>query len=406
MRKSAARGEEHPAAPPGGGGRLRPWLDARLGRWLDTRLGRWLDARTVALVLGFKALVLLVGVQAFVFAQNRWPASLYDCFDIWNRWDAPHYLDLAREGYVSEGVEARWIVFYPLYPWLVRAASYLTADEVLGAFLVSALASVAAGLLLYRLARLDESEDAARAAVFFMLAFPTAYFLHIGYTESLFLALALGSFLAARSRLWWAAGLLAGLAAMTRVNGLLLLPALVFEARAEYLESGRRPGPLGWLSLGLIPAGFGVYLAINWWVLGDPRAFLDAQSQHWYKSLTWPWVGVTEAWRSLLGRAPAEALLVGAHELLFTLLGLGLTVWAWLRLRASYAVWMTCNWLLWTSTKFILSVPRYTLVLFPAYILLARLAAARKAWGALITASSLLLLALFAARFAQGLWAF
>ena len=44
----------------------------------------------------------------------------------------------------------------------------------------------------------------------FLLIFPTAYFLHIGYTESLFLALVLGSFLAARTDRWWLAGLSAG----------------------------------------------------------------------------------------------------------------------------------------------------------------------------------------------------
>jgi len=67
---------------------------------------------------------------------------------------------------------------------------------------------------------------------------------------------------------------------------------------------------------------------------------------------------------------------------------------------------MTCNWLLWTSTKFVLSVPRYTLVLFPAFILLARLRASRPVWGAAVAVWSLLLFALFAARFAQGYWAF
>ena len=39
----------------------------------------------------------------------------------------------------------------------------------------------------------------AMRAAWFLLIFPTAYFLHIGYTESLFLALVLGSFLAART---------------------------------------------------------------------------------------------------------------------------------------------------------------------------------------------------------------
>jgi Gpi18-like mannosyltransferase len=338
--------------------------------------------------------------------KNERVGSFYDWLAIWNRWDAPHYLDLARMGYVSGGVEARWIVFYPLYPWLVRAVAFVVRDDMLAAFVVSGVASVAAGLLLYRLARADgEPEEVARASVFYLLVFPTAYFLHIGYTESLFLALSLGAFLAARARSWRVAGLLGGLAAMTRINGVVLLPALAFEAWDEYRGEGRRVRP-EWLWLLLPGAGFAAYLLINWWVLGDPRAFLQVQGEHWYKSPTWPWLGIKRSWDAVWARAPSDAQMVGWQEFFFVLLGLGLTAWAWLRLRASYAVWMTCNWLLWTSTKFVLSVPRYTLVLFPAYILLARLRVSRPAWGAAVAVWSLLMLALFAARFSQGYWAF
>src|ERR1044071_9378240 len=188
----------------------------------------WFDARVVGLVLAVKALLFLYGAQSYAVWKNEWVGSpprmpewgesLYNWLAIWNRWDAPHYLDIARMGYVSEGVEARWIVFFPLYPWLVRAA-----------FFVSGVASVAAGLLLYRLARADgEAEEVARGAVFYLLVFPTAYFLHIGYNESLFLALALGAFLAARGRKWWAAGLLGFFAALTRINGVVLLSAVAF----------------------------------------------------------------------------------------------------------------------------------------------------------------------------------
>ncbi|HEX8150422.1 MAG TPA: hypothetical protein VF591_24780 [Pyrinomonadaceae bacterium] len=370
------------------------------------RLPAWFDARVVGLVLAVKALLLLYGVQAFVVWKNEWVGPFYSWLAIWNRWDAPHYLDIARMGYVSAGVEARWIVFFPLYPWLVRAAAFVLRDELTGAFFVSGVASVAAGLLLYGLARADgEPEEVARGAVFYLLVFPTAYFLHIGYNESLFLALALGAFLAARSRRWRAAGLLGCLAALTRINGVLLLPALAFEAWDEYRGAGRR-ARAGWLWLLLVGAGFGVYLLINWWVLGDPRAFLKMQGEHWFKSPTWPWVGIKGAWDATWGRAPSDSQMIGWHEFFFILLGLGLTAWAWLRLRASYAVWMTCNWLLWTSTKFALSVPRYTLVLFPAFILLGRLRASRPAWGAAVAVWSLLMLALFSARFAQGYWAF
>src|ERR1044072_3907601 len=115
------------------------------------RLPAWFDGRVVTLVLSVKALLLLYGVQSFGVWENAWVGSFSDWLAICNTWDAPHYLDIARMGYVSEGVEARWIVFFPLYPWLVRAASVLLRDGLLAAFFVSGLASVAAGLLLYRL---------------------------------------------------------------------------------------------------------------------------------------------------------------------------------------------------------------------------------------------------------------
>lgn len=390
--KRDARQKERPAAK-----------DASSGGALGVR--ELFDGRLVLLMLAVKALVLLFGAQTFTVASNERLRSLYDWLSIWNRWDAPHYLDIARVGYVSQGVEARWIVFYPLYPWLVRVASLVLRDELLGAFFVSTVASLAAGLLLYRLARFDEEDSVARASVFFMFVFPTSYFLHIGYTESLFLALAVGAFLAARSRSWLAAGALGALACMTRVNGLVLVPALAFEALEEYRREGRR-WRWEWLWLALPALGFGVYLLINLRTQGDALAFLRAQDKFWYKSITWPWVGLAETWDSIFSRQPAEAQMVGWQEFFFVWLGLGLTVWAWLRTRASYAVWMTLNWLLWTSTKFVLSVPRYTLVMFPAFILLARAARSRALWNTIITVWSLLFLALFVTRFVQGLWAF
>ena len=356
-------------------------------------------------MLGVKALVLWVGAQTLTVYQNKRVETLYGWLEIWNRWDAPHYLDIARDGYVSEGVQSRWIVFYPLYPWLVRLSAYVLRDELVAAFFVSTVASVVAGLLLWRLAGRDETDAAARASVFFLFVFPTSYFLHIGYTESLFLALTLGSFLAARDRRWWLAGVLGALASLSRVNGLMLVPALAVEAFLQYREEGRR-WRWEWTWVLFAGAGFGVYLLINASVFGDPFAFLKAQDAFWYKSLTWPWVGLGETWKAIWGRAPSEAQMVGWQEFLFVLLGLACTIWCWLRLRASYAVWMTANWLLWTSTKFVLSVPRYTLILFPIYILFARKAAESRAWGGVIAAWSLLLLALFAGRFAQGMWAF
>jgi Gpi18-like mannosyltransferase len=363
------------------------------------------DAQLICLILAIKVLVLAFAAQSYIILSNRPLLSSYDWLSIWNRWDALHYLNLARTGYVSEGVEARAIAFYPLYPWLVRVTTSLLRDELAGAFFVSTIASVIAGLLLHVLAQLDEKAAVARATVFFMFIFPTSYFLHIGYTESLFLALVIGGFLAARNRRWWLAGLLGVLACMTRVNGLVLVPALAFEAW-DQCRAGNERWRWGWFWVVLPVSGFGIYLLINFNVHGDPLAFLWAQEKYWRKAIAWPWVGIAEAWRLMSAPLPFQAQMIGWQEFFFVALGFCLSVWAWLRLRASYAVWMTGNWLLWTSTKFLFSVPRFTLVMFPAYILFARAAHSSPVWNGVITVWSLLFLALFVTCFVRGLWAF
>ncbi|MGZ4986163.1 MAG: hypothetical protein ACXV8A_08745, partial [Chthoniobacterales bacterium] len=70
------------------------------------------------------------------------------------------------------------------------------------------------------------------------------------------------------------------------------------------------------------------------------------------------------------------------------------------------AMWVTGNFLLVTSTSFVLSVPRYTLTFFPLFILVARACRGRPLLFAGVTIFSLLSLGLYAGRFARGLWAF
>ncbi len=74
-------------------------------------------------------------------------------------------------------------------------------------------------------------------------------------------------------------------------------------------------------------------------------------------------------------------------------------------LPASYAVWTATNWLASVSTTFVLSIPRYTLVLFPLYLLMARVAEDRR-WRLALLGWCGLWLAYFSCQFAQGRWAF
>lgn len=362
--------------------------------WLAAVRG-W-DWPTIWLVLGIKLLLLSFGVQAAATLAQQHPGWL----EIWNRWDATHYLRLAEHGYTAAGDSRLSLVFFPLYPWLVRAMAFVVHDYMLAALVVSGFASVAVGVIFVRLLRRDESEEVARNAVWFLFIFPTSFFLHIYYTESLFLALTLGCFLAARTERWAVAGLLGAGACLTRVNGLILCPALATEVMLRYWPARRINWR--WLWLGLIPFGFLGYLWLNHEVTGDFFAFTGIMQKHWYKKLASPWFGVHDVWLRVLGENVNE----GLNEFIAVMLTLGCTVWSWFRLRPSYSVWITLNWLLITSTAFVLSVPRYTLTLFPVFILFSRVTTGRRFWFATLTVWSLLYLALYSGRFAQGMWAF
>lgn len=195
---------------------------------------KWLDTRVVATVLITKFLVLLFGSQAYQIVKDDSPDSI---FGIWRRWDAAHYLRIAETGYTAAGEDRFLIVFFPLYPFVVSIASFVTRDYLIAGFLVTAVASVAGGLVFRQLVKLDHPEKTAQLAVLFLFIFPTSYFLHIPYTESLFLALVIGCFLAARKKMWFAAAIIGSLACMTRINGLILVPALAFEVWDEYRQT-------------------------------------------------------------------------------------------------------------------------------------------------------------------------
>ena len=363
------------------------------------------ELRLIAMMLAIKVLIFVFGAQSHAVLTNSAIENVpRGWFEIWNRWDAPHYLQLAEQGYKATVEDRLLLVFYPLYPWVIRLfALVFGGSYVASAFCVSGVASLIAGLLLYRLARLDCGAVQAERAVWFLFVFPTSYFLHIAYTESLFLALALGSFLAARQKRWMIAGALGALASLTRVNGLILIPALGVEALWQWRESRRIDWR--WLWIAAVGFGFAGYLLLNAHVTGDALAFQTIMREHWFKSLTPPWNGLRENLNSMWWRSPSEAQMIGAQELIFAALGLFCAVLCWIKLRPSYAVWITLNWLLITSTSFVLSVPRYTLLMFPIFLLFAEYGA-RRFWNTAITVWSLLFLALFVSQFVEGHWAF
>jgi hypothetical protein len=368
------------------------------------------DWIVVGWVMAIKVLLFSFGAMSYAVLWDNYITNPYQWFGIWDQWDFGYYQEIAEFGY--SGTDGS-IAFYPLFPWLVRLVACVSRSYLAAGFIVSGIASVVAAILLRRLVQLDYPESVAMRSVWFLLIFPTAYFLHIGYSEGLFLALALACILAARSERWWLAGVLGAFCWMTRATGAVLVPTLAVEAAQQYWVRRRScsQGPVGcsawnwkWLWIAIVPAGFAVYLLINWSVSGDPFAFLQARKTLFDQSFASPLTGIRQAiWAHY--PTPHEAEMVGTQELFFVALGLVCTIISWIKLRPVYAMWMTGFWILCACVNFFRSMPRYTLTMFPIFILFALLGRNRF-WAGVLTAWSLMFFALCAVLFARGEWAF
>ncbi len=376
------------------------WLGQKTstpGKSRVTRLGND-DLVVIGWALGLKFLLFILGIKAVMVFDNAALRGFHSYLELWNRWDAPHYIEIARSGYQT----AFDVVIHPLFPALIRGFEFVTRDYMASAYLVSGLALITAVPLLRRLVALDHSPQVAMRACWFFLIFPTAYFLQIGYTESLFLALVFGAFLASRTDRWWLAGLLGMFAAMTRANGLLLLPALAVEAGHQFHRT--RKWNWSWCWIVLVLAGFATFLAINRSVGGSFSAFADIRRTVFRIVPAWPWVGIGHAITDL-DRQPSQANMVGAEELFFIGLILVCAMISWIRLRPAYATWISLHALGLTSVTFLQSTPRYALACFPIVILFAILAE-KRVWLGILSAWSLMFFAFFAILFARGWWAF
>lgn len=374
--------------PPGYSGRV-----AALSRSRRPALAIFLCSR--ACIWGLAAAAVFLLDHRLNPARDTWDTPrLHDvgaAFDVLARWDSNWFLRVAEDGYAWPSATP---AFFPLYPALTGMLGRIFAGHyVVGAVCVSLAAGAAAFVLLQRLTALRLGDDAALRTVVFLAVSPMSLFLGVAYSESLFLALAVGCFLAAeQGRLGWAATL-AGLALLTRPQGATLLPALALFSWQQRRSWARTVGVLAFpLTLFLVYP----LLLLAW--VGEPLAFLHAESQ-WDRRLSW------------LG--PAGGLLQAAFdadvvELAFAA-GMGaLAIVAWRRLGASYGLYALAVLALAASAPSerlggLYSFPRLSLVAFPCFMALGSIVRDRRLAGA-IAAASAAALGIYVLRWALWYW--
>jgi hypothetical protein len=359
----------------------------------------------LAILIVILAKILVLAIGYVVTYLNTGPAPpLTIVMNMFNRWDAPHYVDIAKNWYVNTGDPANFIVFFPLYPILIRLFTFDFNFINLSALIVSNVCSLIAFFYLYKLTKLEFNESVAVKAVLFLSIFPISYFLSAPYTEGLFFALVIASIYYARLGKWQFAGLISLFAALTRIAGLLLLPVLFVEYfHQKGWKTRKTDMNILWIFLSL--AGFLIYLNINNQVTGNPFTFLTIETTHWNNKLE-PWTGLTAAYSWARTASYPDNITIGIAPLAFALFGLlmvGVSVLR--RLRPVYIVYMLLSWGLAVSTSWWISVPRYVMAMFPMFMLFGLLTR-KKAVNVAIALVSGAALCYFTVLFALGWWAF
>ena len=317
---------------------------------------------------------------------------------LWVRLDANYYLRIAHHGY--GGDPKHLPAFFPLYPGLVGGLGRVLGDFPLAGTLVSLLCGAVAFELLWRLALPRIGASGATRTVLYLGLFPMTVFLSAVYTESLFLALAIGAFFLAERGHWTWAAIAAGGTMLTRSIGVAVVVGLALLAWPSVRN-------LAWLLLA--PAIFTVFPVILHFQAHDALAFLHAQSQ-WDRHLSTfgplggLWDGAGALWKSPGKFSESYYLFINIENLAYVLPFIAVLPLVWKSVGKAYAVYAALAVAIpmsvpatpmgvpaYTSHFPLFSMPRFTLLAFPCFIAFAILGKRPGANLAIITISSALL---------------
>jgi hypothetical protein len=362
----------------------------------------FLVTRLTVTAIGFLFNLLYPSARTRPFDLPFESAKLAETFAAW---DSGWYFDIAKRGYYYSADGQSSIAFSPLYPLAMRALAWPfgSSDAALwGAGIAISFAAFLAGLIvLHRLThRMCGDREVARRTVLYLSVFPFSFFLTRVYPSGLFFLLSVAAIGLAHGSRWWLAGLLGGLAALTRPQGILVaVPLLLMAlqgARGKELVSrvvALSPVPLAFL-------GYHVYIGM---LAGHALAWLETERQWGFTMGHPPW--------QLLLRLIATIERVGLYDYFFTssaaayhlfhgvaaLFFLAMTPAVFKRLGLPLGAYVLVSLIVPLSGNALEGIGRYSAVIFPVFIALALIKSPRVHEALLIVWS--LFLALFVGLF-------
>jgi hypothetical protein len=354
--------------------------------------------------------------------------------------DSEYYLSIAVAGYGDEASHSMTTrggqtlsltyAFFPLYPFTVRAvAAPLSvlgmnpiATATLAGVIVSLLGTLVAMIALYDITRTELEDSGALRTAFYLLIFPSSFFLAMVFSEGLFVGLAFGSLALMRRRQLLLAGILAALATWTRSIGLLLIIPLAlswlttFDWSVVRARLGRPPvfdptldRPVQPLSLRTVGAGIVAILlpiaAYFIWQRALGREFNIVEEQ-WFGRALFDFDSVRDGWQYAIDQIISGEFLARRAWYLMEIASVVLAAIACLGIARRYpiiALFSLMALVFPLTTGWPQSLIRYVLAVPALYIFLGRLGRST-AFDRIWTVASVMVLSMQAGLFAWDMW--
>lgn len=314
-------------------------------------------------------------------------------YPIWTfaNFDGVHYIRIAQDGYEQKFTQA----FFPLYPILIKLFSYITFGNLLLSSLVVSNVSFLAGLILfYRMICDIYDHKIAMWSVTFLLAFPTSFYFGSTYSESLFFFLIVSYFYLIYRKRVILASLLGAFASATRLIGVFLVLTIKPKLKISNI-----------LPLTIIPLGILSYMLYLTLVFKKPFYFISAQQVFGQERSVQEIVLLPQVvWRyiKIMVTVQGVPLLNSIFELSSTIFVLVLLFFAYKKVKGEWLIFSLAAVLIPTLSGTLASMPRYILMAFPMYIVLAQI---KNTWTKTIILSIFfILLVVLTALFTRGYW--
>ncbi len=343
------------------------------------------------------------------FTGHRWVEG-------WAQWDSGWYYRIARDGYSYVEGQQSTVVFFPVYPLLMRLTGGVVGSTYLAGILVTVAAGIGSAALFFTWVRDRLSPGAAKAALLLFVLYPYAFFLFGAvYADAVFILAVIGAFVLLEKDHPWLAGLVGAVATACRPMGAVLVIGLAVRAWERRRATAGHPDGTGppeaatttagrWRGAGvLLSAGglaaFSLYL---WSRFGDPLAFLTGQEAWEQQAGLRTWLKIQFFEDVTNFSSPLSWLTFVAHPVL-TLTGLALTPRVFRRFGKGYGIYvLLLIGLSALSTKNFFGMSRYLLAAFPCFAVAGELVADRPRLRTAATAASGLGLIALTAAFARG----